>query len=85
MIGRGIGKSLLARLIEESTAHGFWQTIAAIGDSAHRPSIRLHEALGFRQVGILASVGFKRGRWVDAPLMQRALGGGDTILPSETG
>ena len=32
-------------------------------------------------VGTLRSVGFKHGQWLDTPLMQRALGKGDTALP----
>lgn len=80
--GRGIGRLLLARLIEFSTAIGFRQMIAVIGDSAHRPSIRLHEALGFSHVGNLPSVGFKHGRWVDCALMRRSLGDGDMTLPT---
>jgi L-amino acid N-acyltransferase YncA len=80
--GQGIGKWLLSRLVEDSAALGYRQMIAVIGDSAHRPSIRLHQALGFSHVGILPSVGFKHGRWIDGVLMQRPLGDGDTTLPA---
>jgi L-amino acid N-acyltransferase YncA len=76
---RGIGRALLARLIEESERHGFRQMIAVIGDSRHAASIALHRALGFRDVATLASVGFKHGRWLDSVLMQRPLGRGDAI------
>ena len=51
--------------------------IAVIGDAANAASIRLHAALGFRHVGVLASVGNKFARWLDVVLMQRALGPGD--------
>jgi L-amino acid N-acyltransferase YncA len=81
--GLGIGKLLLARLIEEAEALRYRQMIAVIGDRAHRPSIRLHEALGFSYVGVLSSVGFKHDRWVDTVLMQRALGGGGTMPARE--
>lgn len=47
--------------------------VAVIGDSANHPSIALHRALGFREVGTLEAVGFKFGCWVDSVLMQRAL------------
>jgi phosphinothricin acetyltransferase len=57
--------------------------LAVIGDSANAASIGLHRSLGFRQVGLLPSVGFKFGRWVDSVIMQRALGPGDTELPVE--
>jgi phosphinothricin acetyltransferase len=75
--GRGVGRALLAALIEDAGARGFRQMIAVIGDSANTPSIRLHAALGFEMVGTLHSVGWKHGRWLDTVLMQRALGLGD--------
>ena len=80
-IGQGIGRALLAPLIAECAAAGRRQMIAVIGDSANAASIGLHAALGFRQVGILRSVGFKFGRWVDSVLMQRELGEGDASRP----
>jgi L-amino acid N-acyltransferase YncA len=75
--GQGLGRALLAALIEEAGARGFRQMIAVIGDSANTPSIALHAALGFELVGTLRSVGWKHGRWLDTVLMQRALGPGD--------
>lgn len=82
--GAGVGSSLLPRLIEDATALGARQMIAVIGDSANAGSIRLHARFGFRQVGIIEAVGFKRGRWVDSVLMQRGLGDGASTLPRET-
>src|SRR3546814_3364396 len=79
--GRGIGSALLGALIERCTALGYRQMVAVIGDSANAGSIRLHARHGFRDCGILASVGFKHGRWVDSVFMQRALGPGDETLP----
>jgi len=80
-MGRGVGGALLGRLIERSTALGYRQMVAVIGDSANLGSIRLHESFGFRPVGTLNSLGFKLGRWVDVVLLQRALGVGDAELP----
>jgi L-amino acid N-acyltransferase YncA len=79
----GLGRALLERLLAEAQARGFRQMIAVIGDSAHRPSIALHEACGFRQVGTFEAVGFKFGRWLDSVLMQRALGSGAATLPQQ--
>ncbi len=79
--GQGIGGLLLRVLIEQSTALGFRQMIAVIGDSQNMPSIRVHRAAGFQMTGTLTSVGHKFGRWLDAVLMQRALGLGDRALP----
>lgn len=75
--GRGVGRALLAQLIDDSARSGARQMIAVIGDAANEASIRLHAALGFRQVGVLSSVGNKFARWLDVVLMQRALGLGD--------
>ncbi len=79
--GRGFGRLLLAALIEAGTAAGFRQMIAVIGDSGNHASIGLHKALGFREVGTIASVGFKLGRWVDCVVLQLPLGEGDETLP----
>jgi phosphinothricin acetyltransferase len=78
---RGIGRQLLATLVERCSAAGFRQMIAVIGDSANAASIGLHQAPGFRRVGVLTAVGFKHGRWVDSVLMQASLGPGASINP----
>ena len=79
--GRGIGRRLLSEVVARAEALGRLQVLAVIGDSGNAASIGLHAALGFRQIGVLQSVGFKFGRWVDTVIMQRALGAGDTVLP----
>ena len=82
MYRRGIGRALLAALIEAAQAREHRQMIAVIGDSVRQgPSVRLHEALGFGHVGILQDVGFKHGRWLDSAIMQRALGSGGASAP----
>jgi phosphinothricin acetyltransferase len=78
---RGIGKALLEKLIEACTALGFRQMIAVIGDSDQAASIGVHKACGFEPAGNFKSVGYKFGRWLDTPLMQRALGPGATTNP----
>jgi L-amino acid N-acyltransferase YncA len=77
----GAGRALLGALIPRCEGLGYRQIIAAIGDSANLGSIGLHRALGFREVGVYASVGMKFGRWLDVVLMQRALGDSDRTLP----
>ena len=79
--GRGIGRALLEALIDRSTELGYRQMVAVIGGSETLPSIRLHQALGFAEIGVLPAVGFKFGRWVDIVLMQRPLGPGADSLP----
>jgi len=78
---RGIGKALLEKLIEACTVLGFRQMIAVIGDSNQGASIGVHKACGFEPAGNLRNIGYKFGRWLDTPLMQRALGPGNTTKP----
>ena len=72
--GHGIGSALLGELIARCKGGPWRQMLAVVGDSANSGSIALHRRFGFELVGILRSVGFKHGRWIDTPLLQRALG-----------
>jgi L-amino acid N-acyltransferase YncA len=60
--GQGVGKALVARLIEDATARGMRQMIAVIGASENIGSIGVHASLGFQMVGTLRSAGVKFGR-----------------------
>lgn len=84
-VGRGIGRALLQTLVERCSELGYRQMVAVIGGGDQLPSIRLHEALGFTRTGLLPTVGFKFGQWVDTVLMQRALGIGAKAPPIEVG
>ena len=79
--GQGVGKALVARLVEEATARGMRQMVAVIGDSENVGSIGAHASLGFQLVGTLRSAGLKFGRWLDVVYMQRALGRGSIDIP----
>ena len=79
--GRGLGRLLLGELVARCQAVGGRQMLAVIGDSANAPSIGLHRALGFRDVGTLQSACWKFERWFDVVLMQRVLGAGDSAAP----
>jgi phosphinothricin acetyltransferase len=78
---KGIGRAILIALIARSEELGYRQLIAVIGDRAQTASIGLHASLGFLRAGMLRSVGFKFGRWIDTLIMQRPLGRGDGIRP----
>ena len=81
---RGLGRALLSRVIEMSEASGFRQMIAIIGEPQSQvASVRLHEVLGFRPIGVLEGSGYKFDRWLDILLMQRALGPGSATPPRE--
>ena len=83
--GQGVGKALVQQLLADATDAGFRQMVAVIGDSENVGSIGVHASLGFQRAGLLRGSGFKFGRWVDTVYMQRALGRGDTDLPTEAG
>jgi L-amino acid N-acyltransferase YncA len=72
--GRGIGSALLGELIAACERGPWRQMLAVVGDSANEGSIALHRRFGFELAGTLRSVGFKFERWVDTPILQRALG-----------
>jgi L-amino acid N-acyltransferase YncA len=82
-VGRGVGRRLLEALLVRCTELGYRQMVAVIGGRETVASIRLHERLGFTEIGAFTAVGFKFGRWIDTVLMQRALGPGAAALPSE--
>lgn len=77
----GTGRLLLQALIDEATRRGVRQIVAVIGDSQSHSSIGLHTALGFSHSGVVRSVGFKHGRWLDQVIMQRMIGAGDQTVP----
>jgi L-amino acid N-acyltransferase YncA len=82
---RGIGSALMRELIARCEATSrFRQMIAVIGDSANEASVALHRRVGFENVQVLKSVGFKFGAWIDVVVMQRTLGQGDRTLPEES-
>jgi len=81
LTGRGVGRALLEALVARCEALGLRQLLASIGDSGNVASIALHRSCGFEIAGVLSSVGFKHGRWVDVVFMRRPLNGGDETLP----
>jgi L-amino acid N-acyltransferase YncA len=83
-VGRGLGRALLAKLLDRCAELGYRQMVAVVGGSDTWPSLRLHAALGFARIGVLPAVGFKFGSWVDIVLMQRALGLGASMVPEQS-
>ncbi|MDB5858767.1 MAG: hypothetical protein JWQ76_2456 [Ramlibacter sp.] len=80
--GQGLGRQLLTALTREAEAAGIRKLIAVIGDSDNAASIAVHRALGFEQVGVIKSCGWKFGRWLDIVLMDRPLGEADGTAPA---
>lgn len=81
----GIGRALLAELIAAAERAGVRKLIAVIGDSDNTGSIALHRCVGFEQVGVLTSCGWKFDRWLDVVMMQRSLGLGASAHPARLG
>lgn len=78
--GQGIGKALLAALVEAAAACGFRQMVAVIG-GAEAASVAVHANAGFIETGRMKSIGRKHGLWLDTLYMQLPLGEGDSAPP----
>ena len=68
--GRGVGRALLEELIRRSEATGIWTLQAGIFPE-NPASLRLHEACGFRLVGLRERLGQLDGVWRDVLLYER--------------
>jgi phosphinothricin acetyltransferase len=68
--GKGIGKSLLAALIESSENSGVWTLQAGIFPE-NAASIALHKSFGFREVGRRERIGKMGDTWRDVALLER--------------
>ena len=67
--GRGVGKTLLNRLVEASEKAGIWTLQGGIFPE-NEASIAIHKACGFRIVGVRERVGKMDGVWRDVVLME---------------
>ena len=68
--GKGIGKTLMSALINESEANGVWTLYASIFPE-NTTSIKLHLSSGFRQIGYMEKAGCMNGLWRDTFLFER--------------
>ena len=72
-LGLGLGRLLLAALVDACSALGYRQMVAVIGDSANAASIGLHAGFSFGEAGRLKAAGYKFDRWLDVVFMQLTL------------
>jgi phosphinothricin acetyltransferase len=72
----GVGRALYAELFAELRAQGFMNAYAGI-TLPNDASVRLHQAVGFRPVGVFERIGFKLGRWHDVGWWQLRLADDD--------
>ena len=68
--GHGVGKMLMNALIESSETEGLWTLQAGIFPE-NIGSVRLHESVGFRQIGRRERIGKMDGAWRDTLLLER--------------
>ena len=68
--GKGIGKLLLEKLVQESEQARIWTLQAGIFPE-NTASIQLHKKCGFREVGIREKIGKMNGVWRNVVLLER--------------
>jgi phosphinothricin acetyltransferase len=62
--GKGMGSSLMARMIEEARKKGI-HTIISVVTLPNERSAAIHEKFGFEQVACLKETGFKFEKWLN--------------------
>ncbi|MFC4457813.1 GNAT family N-acetyltransferase [Pseudonocardia nematodicida] len=70
--GRGLGRALYDELFDRLVERGMLVAVAGI-TLPNDPSIALHGALGFTEVGVFSGVGYKHGAWRDVGWYRRTL------------
>jgi len=68
--GKGFGKILLEKVIEEGSKTGIHTIIARILEG-NPGSIKIHEDLGFEHIGVMKDIGKKHGQYLDLFMMQK--------------
>ncbi|WP_420889583.1 GNAT family N-acetyltransferase [Halalkalibacterium halodurans] len=68
--GKGVGRKLLASVVEESEKQGYW-TLQASVFPENVASLKLHRQLGFREVGKRERLAKREGVWRDVILLER--------------
>ena len=70
--GRGVGRVVLARLVELAREHGYHKMVLS-AFPLNAAGMALYEHMGFRTVGIYKEQGRLDGRWVDTIVMEKLL------------
>jgi L-amino acid N-acyltransferase YncA len=69
--GTGVGRALLAALLDASETAGYWTLLAGVL-AENAASLGLHERVGFRRIGVQRRFGQDAsGRWRDVVLLER--------------
>jgi L-amino acid N-acyltransferase len=69
---RGVGRALLADLLQRARSLGHHTVIAGVSDD-QEASLRLHREMGFVDGSLLRELGWKFERWIDVRYLQRML------------
>ena len=69
---RGVSRALYHSLAAILRAQGYCNTVGVIA-LPNQASVRAHEAVGFRKIGVFENVGFKAGNWRHTGWWQLAL------------
>lgn len=70
--GLGAGRALYDALLARLAADGVHLVVAAVA-LPNVPSLALHSACGFEEVGTMREVGRKMDRWIDVTWLQKVL------------
>ena len=70
--GRGVARALYRSLIAILRDQGYRNAIGVIA-LPNAASVRAHEAIGFRKIGVIGSAGYKDGDWHDTGWWQLEL------------
>ena len=72
----GVGRAALQELVRVYQQLGFWKLVSRIFPE-NTASLALHEALGFRVVGVYRRHAQLDGEWKDCVIVERLLGAAD--------
>lgn len=70
--GAGLGRRMLAHLVGEAPAHGYWKLVGLIFPE-NAAGLALARGAGFREVGTHRAHARLRGEWRDVTLVERHL------------
>ena len=68
----GVARQLYERLFEILAMQGFYSAFAGI-TLPNEASVAFHRALGFRDIGVFHSIGYKFGQWHNTGWLERPL------------
>lgn len=70
--GRGIGKALMAKILELAKTLNYHTVIAGI-TAGNEVSVKIHENFGFEYIGCFKEVGYKFNQWQDVLFYQKMI------------